>query len=94
MIITLRKVNATNIPTTVRYGRRQNSSYVIGDNLKQSCGNSDTLEFIYDQNGLSGVKQGSTNYVYRKNIQGDITHIFTLDGHLMACYTYDAWGNL
>ena len=60
--------------------------------LRQSNG-TDTLEFIYDDNGLSGVKHGDTQYIYRKNLQGDITHIFNINGELAACYSYDAWGN-
>ena len=30
---------------------------------------------------------------YRKNLQGDVTHIYTADGALVAQYAYDAWGN-
>jgi RHS repeat-associated protein len=32
-------------------------------------------------------------YYYRKNIQGDITHITDDNGHVKAEYIYDAWGN-
>ncbi len=52
------------------------------------------LDFIYDDRGLSGVKYQGENFVFRKNGQGDITHIFSLnDGKLVARYEYDAWGN-
>ncbi len=34
-----------------------------------------------------------TEYVFRRNVQGDITHIYGVDGEVKACYTYDAWGN-
>ena len=33
-------------------------------------------------------------YIYGKNIQGDILYIFGLNGTLYASYVYDAWGNL
>ncbi len=32
-------------------------------------------------------------YYYRKNLQGDITHIYNECGCLVAKYVYDAWGN-
>jgi RHS repeat-associated protein len=32
-------------------------------------------------------------YYYRKNIQGDVTHIFDENLNLVAKYEYDAWGN-
>ena len=33
------------------------------------------------------------NYIYGKNIQGDIIYIFNVDGDKVAEYAYDAWGN-
>ena len=33
------------------------------------------------------------NYLYRKNAQGDITHILDNAGMVVAKYVYDAWGN-
>ena len=33
------------------------------------------------------------NYLYRKNAQGDITHILDNTGMVVAKYIYDAWGN-
>ena len=82
------------------YGRRitkNNTVYTYdlgGQLIRQSQGQADnTLEFIRDGSGLCAVRQNEITYVYRKNIQGDITHIFLLDGTLQACYNYDAWGN-
>ncbi len=57
--------------------------------IKQSNG----IEFIYDVNGISGLKLENRNYVYRKNAQGDITHILNTSGESIAEYDYDAWGN-
>ena len=69
-------------------------TYDIGGNVvKQSGGSGEDLEFIYDPSGISGVKQGDKQYIYRKNVQGDITHVYSLEGILKACYTYDTWGN-
>lgn len=48
-----------------------------GNLLKQTDG-ANTLEFIYDDSGVAGVKYDRETYVYRKNAQGDIIAI--LDG--------------
>ena len=34
------------------------------------------------------------NYIYGKNVQGDIIYIFNIEGDKVAEYSYDAWGNL
>ena len=51
------------------------------------------MRFIYDANGICGIDHNSSQYFFRKNAQGDITHIYSIDGSLVAMYVYDAWGN-
>ncbi len=51
------------------------------------------IYYIYGVDGVAGFKYDKTEYLYRKNIQGDITHIYTVKGELVAQYVYDAWGN-
>ncbi|MDR0408201.1 MAG: hypothetical protein LBH45_04755, partial [Campylobacteraceae bacterium] len=64
--------------------------YDLGGRLvKQSNG----LEFYYDGNGLNGFKYNGAQYIYRKNAQGDITHILDISGNIVVRYSYDAWGN-
>ena len=80
------------------YGRRikkRNTVFTYdneGNLVKQSDG-TNTLEFMYDGNGLCGVKCNNVNYLYRKNAQGDVTHILDNTGMVVAKYIYDAWGN-
>ena len=80
------------------YGRRIKKGNTVftydneGNLVKQSDG-TNTLEFMYDGNGLCGVKCNNENYLYRKNAQGDITHILDSTGMVVAKYVYDAWGN-
>ena len=68
-------------------------TYDIGKQLLQQKSENDILEFIYDGEGLSGVKHGEKQYIYRTNAQGDITHIFDKNGEIVVRYEYDAWGN-
>lgn len=80
------------------YGRRTKKGSVVftydanGNLVKQTDG-TNTLEFVYDGNGLNGFKCNGTNYLYRKNAQGDITHILDTSGIVVAKYVYDVWGN-
>ena len=53
--------------------------------------------YIYGADGIAGFRQGKETYLFRKNIQGDVTHIYKLQENkpleLQAQYVYDAWGN-
>ncbi len=51
------------------------------------------LYYIYGVDGIAGFEFEDKVYLYRKNVQGDITHIYTEDGTCVAKYVYDAWGN-
>ena len=51
------------------------------------------IEYHYGADGILGLSYNGVQYIYRKNIQGDITHIYDTLGNLHATYTYDAWGN-
>ena len=68
-------------------------TYDTSKNLILMNKDGNSLEFIYDDYGLLGIKYLEEQYILRKNAQGDITHIFSLDGNLVARYEYDAWGN-
>lgn len=57
--------------------------------------------YNYGVNGIQGItvkrasESASTEYVFRKNVFGDITHIYKLNNGkfmLAARYKYDAWG--
>ncbi len=55
------------------------------------------LYYIYGVDGIAGFNYNGVTYLYRKNIQGDITHIYRKDGNKdlveVAHYAYDAFGN-
>lgn len=60
--------------------------------LASICNNGEELYFHYAVDKLYGFTYNNIEYIYRRNIQGDITHIYKEDGTLVAEYQYDAWG--
>ena len=53
-----------------------------------------SLYFYYDSNDEPfSVDINGTNYIYVKNVQGDIIAITDVSGTIVVRYTYDAWGN-
>ena len=55
--------------------------------------NSEEYRFVYDGGGVCGIDRGGSQYFFRKNAQGDITHIYDINGSLVCKYVYDACGN-
>ena len=49
--------------------------------------------FKYSVDKIIGFNYNGNEYVYVKNILGDITHILDCNGNIVAQYVYDAWGN-
>lgn len=53
------------------------------------------LYFRYDSNNeLVGVQINGTEYIYLKNLQGDVVSILDMNGQCVVNYTYDAWGKV
>ena len=56
------------------------------------------LDFIYDESGKPFALKYSTDgatfdtYYYVLNLQGDVVKLIQENGHVVAQYTYDAWG--
>ena len=51
-----------------------------------------TVKYTYDAGGISGMIVGTTEYFFRRNIFGDVTAIYDVNGVKKAEYSYDAWG--
>ncbi len=80
------------------YGRRvrkNNTVFTYDANnklIKQSDG-INTLVFVYDSRGISGVTLNGTEYIYSKDVLGNIVGILDNTGREVVQYAYDAWGN-
>ncbi len=70
------------------------SKYIYdGNTLIAEQRNGTWIYYLYGVDGIAGFRYNGVTYLYRKNIQGDITHIYTEDGQQVAHYAYDAFGN-
>ena len=65
----------------------------IGGKLIREENSGHTIDYIYGNDGITGIKYNGTVYIFRKNVFGDVTHIYDTNGVLHAHYVYDAWGN-
>ena len=74
------------------------SKYIYdGNNLVAEQRNGSWIYYLYGVDGISGFRYNGITYLYRKNVQGDVTHIYKqLPDNMLeqvAHYVYDAWGN-
>ena len=76
-------------------------SQILGENWTDANGVRHVVLYIYDANGSPiGMSYSNSNYIdgvvdnylYIKNMQGDIIHICDQAGNIVASYHYDAWG--
>ena len=68
--------------------------YYDGTRLIGESKDGTLIWYDYDENGTPiGMKVNGSEYLFRRNLQGDITGIYNEAGTLIAEYTYnDAWG--
>lgn len=68
-----------------------------GNNLIAEQRGTELITYFYGADGVAGFEYKDKTYLYRKNVQGDITHIYQklTNGELkiVSQYVYDAWGN-
>ena len=80
------KKNGTAIHTTKYY---YDGTKLVGENKDGTI-----VWYDYDENGTPiGMRLSGDDYVFRRNLQGDITGIFDSTGTLVVEYTYgNSWG--
>ena len=80
------KKNGAAVHTTKYY---YDGTKLVGENKDGTI-----VWYDYDENGTPvGMRLNGADYVFRRNLQGDITGIFDSSGNLVAEYAYgNAWG--
>ena len=72
-------------------GETTNYVYENGKLLRQTTG-SEVMTFIYGSEGIIGFRLGTSRYLYRKNVFGDVEEIYSAEGMLVGKYSYTAFG--
>ena len=66
-------------------------TYDSNDKLIKEVGTK-SIEYVYGADGIIGIKISETPYMFRKNVFGDVTHIYDSTGALVGKYSYTAFG--
>ncbi len=74
---------------------RKNSIYYDYDAQGLLCKeqSNHTIIYHYENNRICSINVDGKDYLLRRNLLQDVTHIYDVDGNLCAMYRYDAWGN-
>ena len=73
---------------------------VARETIKTNNSLTAVLDFVYDESGKPFALKYSTDgatfdtYYYVLNLRGDVVKLIQANGHVVAQYTYDAWGNV
>ena len=65
--------------------------YVDGKIISETDG-TNYIIYYYDAEGILGINLNGRLYMFRKNVFGDVTHIFSEGGELVGKYSYTAYG--
>jgi len=66
-----------------------------GSKLVAESRNGEWMYYVYDETGsIAGVSYNGVLYLFRKNLQGDVTGIYNANGALVVEYTYSPYGEV
>ncbi len=89
--------DVTGIRTSKEFDEVTTKYIYDGNNLVAEQRGDVWIYYIYGVDGVAGFNHQDNIYLYRKNVQGDVTHIYKQEENktltLVAQYVYDAWGN-
>lgn len=86
--------NLNGIRTSKTINGEKTTYYLSNNLILREKSNSKDIEYHYLNKSLIGFTYNGVNYIYEKNIFGDIINIYKQDNlTLVASYKYDAYGN-
>ncbi len=78
----------------IRYQKNDTVYTLDGNKILRETDGTKTLTYYHGGSGIVGFNYNGTDYYFRKNLQGDVTEIYTSAGLKVASYAYDAWGKV
>lgn len=88
------KYNTSGIRTEKTVNGIKTEYYLNGNNIVYEITNNNTIYFLYDSDGIAGLKYNNMVYYYQKNLHGDIIGILNSNYEQIVKYEYDAYGNI
>jgi len=89
--------NSAGIRTSKIIGTAITNYGLVGSTIVSEQTGNTKHYYYHSANGVVGfsrrVGDTTTDYYYRKNLQGDVVALLNASGNVVAKYVYDAWGN-
>ena len=84
-------------PNNLRYSKTVNGVETLyywddGVLLGERTGDN-FIQYIYDANGIAGMRCNDTYYYFEKNLFGDVLRVYSVYGSVVAEFKYDSYGN-
>ncbi len=87
--------NSDGIRQSKTYGNTTVNYITDGSKIIAEYSGNTYTYYIYDENGtIMGMMYNNQLYTFRKNLQGDVTGIYTANGNLVVEYTYSPYGEV
>lgn len=85
-------------PNNLRYSKTVNGVETLyywddGVLLGERTGDN-FIQYIYDANGIAGMRCNDTYYYFEKNLFGDVLRVYSVYGSVVAEFKYDSYGNM
>lgn len=85
-------------PNNLRYSKTVNGVetlyYWDDDVLLGERTGDNFIQYIYDANGIAGMRCNDTYYYFEKNLFGDVLRVYSVYGSVVAEFKYDSYGNI
>ena len=85
-------------PSNLRYSKTVNGVETLyywddGVLLGERTGDN-FIQYIYDADGIAGMRCNDTYYYFEKNLFGDVLRVYSVYGSVVAEFKYDSYGNI
>ncbi len=85
-------------PSNLRYSKTVNGVetlyYWDDDVLLGERTGDNFIQYIYDANGIAGMRYNGAHYYFEKNLFGDVLRVYSVYGSVVAEFKYDSYGNI
>lgn len=85
-------------PNNLRYSKTVNNVETVyywdDDILVGERTGNNYIQYIYDADGIAGMRYNDAYYYFEKNLFGDVLRVYSVYGSVVAEFKYDSYGNI